>query len=83
MDEKLDVDNGFLMCPNHDKLFDQGWITFDDNGNIIVSDELSEIDRVFMNIRNAMKIQLTEKNKAYLLYHRTNIFKNKHKIDKA
>ena len=80
--EKLDVDNGFLMCPNHDKLFDQGWITFDDNGDIIVSDDLSDLDRVFMNIRNTMKIQLTEKNKAYLTYHRTNIFKNKHTTDK-
>ncbi|MCH5267338.1 MAG: HNH endonuclease, partial [Lachnospiraceae bacterium] len=26
--EKLDDDNGFLMCPNHDKLFDKGYITF-------------------------------------------------------
>lgn len=32
--EKLDVDNGFLMCPNHDKIFDKGYITFDDDGKI-------------------------------------------------
>lgn len=27
--ERLDVDNGFLLCPNHDKAFDKGYITFD------------------------------------------------------
>ena len=32
--ERLDVDNGFLFCPSHDQLFDQGWITFDDSGKI-------------------------------------------------
>lgn len=73
--EKLDVENGFLMCPNHDKLFDQGWITFDENGNIVVADELSQEDRNYLNIKEDMKIQLTDKNKAYLLYHRNNIFR--------
>lgn len=33
--EKLDVNNGFLMCPNHDRIFDKGYITFDDDGKII------------------------------------------------
>ena len=73
--EKLDVENGFLMCPNHDKLFDQGWITFDENGKIVVSDELSQADRIYMNIKEDMKIQLTDKNKSYLLYHRNNLFR--------
>ena len=52
------------MCPNHDKLFDQGWITFDENGNIVVADELPQEDRNYMNIKEDMKIQLTDKNKA-------------------
>lgn len=28
-EEKVDVDNVFLLCPNHDKLFDKGLISFD------------------------------------------------------
>ncbi len=72
--EKLDIDNGFLMCPNHDKLFDQGWITFDDSGRIIISDNLSVQDRIFLNVHSDMKIILTEKNKKYLEYHRKEIF---------
>ena len=63
------------MCPDHDKLFDQGWITFDKNGNIVVADELSQEDRNYLNIKEDMKIQLTNKNKTYLLYHRNNIFR--------
>lgn len=73
-EEKLDVDNGFLMCPNHDKLFDKGYITFDDDGKIIISDRLTENDRVFLNVNSRMHIELTESNKKYLKFHRENVF---------
>ena len=36
--EKLDIHNGLLMCPNHDKLFDRGYISFDDTGRILISE---------------------------------------------
>lgn len=72
--EKLDVDNGFLMCPNHDKLFDKGYITFDNGGKIIISDRLTENDRAFLNVDNRMHIDLTESNKKYLKFHRENVF---------
>lgn len=62
------------MCPNHDRLFNQGWISFDDNGKIIIADEMSQEDRIFMNVNKDMKITLSEKNKIYLQYHRSNIF---------
>ena len=68
--EKLDPDNGFLMCPNHDKLFDGGYISFDDEGKIMISPELSDVNRMFMNVNVNMKIDLSEGNKRYLLYHR-------------
>ena len=75
-EEKLDVDNGFLLCPAHDKLFDLGFISFADDGSIIISDELSQVERVLMNAHDDMKISLTEKNKEYLEYHRRFVFKN-------
>lgn len=68
--EKTDVNNGFLMCPNHDALFDHGFISFNNSGKIIVSDKLSLSDRIFTNINESMQIKLTEKNKEYLEYHR-------------
>lgn len=75
-DEKLDCDNGFLMCPNHDKLFDEGWITFDDDGKIIIADRLSEGDRIHMSVKDNMKVSLTGKNKQYLQFHREYVFQN-------
>ena len=36
-EEKLSLDNGLLLCPNHDKVFDQGFISFDDKGEILIS----------------------------------------------
>ena len=74
-DEKLDADNGFLLCPNHDALFDSGYISFDENGVIMISEELGPVDAVLMNVDKNMKISLSSKNKKYLEYHRNNIFK--------
>lgn len=68
--EKLDVENGLLLCPNHDALFDSGLISFDDNGQILISNELTKDDRTFMNIVPSMKITITDGNRNYLSYHR-------------
>ena len=73
--EKLDMENGLLLCPNHDKLFDGGWISFDENGAIIISDTLQQNEKIFLNIRENMKIALSEKNRHYLKFLRENIFK--------
>ena len=73
-EEKLSVDNGFIMCPNHDLLFDRGYISFDDEGNIIISDKLSETDLNAMQVKRDMRIKLTDYNKLFLKYHRAFIF---------
>lgn len=74
-EEKLDVNNGFLMCPNHDKLFDKGYITFGNDGKIIISDKLTEEDKIFLNVDSKMYIEkLTNGNKKYLEFHRKNVF---------
>ncbi len=73
--EKLDVNNGFLLCANHDKLFDSGLISFDDNGKIIISSQISIPDRILLNISENMKVTLNEKNRKYLDFHRNTIFK--------
>lgn len=72
--EKLDVDNGFLLCSNHDGLFDRGLISFNDDGNIMISDRLSDKDRILLNIDDNKNIYLTPGNKKYLNYHRNNVF---------
>ena len=74
-EEKLDVRNGLLLCPNHDSLFDQGFISFDDKGHIIISEEMDDLNRMFMNVQDNMQIEITDGNREYLKYHRANIFK--------
>ena len=74
-EEKLDVENGLLMCPSHDRLFDCGFISFDDDGTILISSSLTDESRAALGITNGMKIKLSEKNKAYLQYHRNKIFR--------
>lgn len=71
--EKIDANNGLLLCPNHDKLFDLGFISFDENGEILISDELNEKNLVSED----MKIPVNKDNSKYLEYHRNNIFKKK------
>jgi len=41
-EERLDVDNGILLCPNYDALFDQHLISFEDDGRIILSKSLTQ-----------------------------------------
>ena len=72
--EKVDEDNGFLFCPAHDKCFDAGLISFDENGSIMISSSLSEENLKLMNIKKNQKIKLTEGNKHYLEFNRENIF---------
>ena len=74
--EKVSEFNGLLLCPNHDKLFDLGFITFTDTGKILISNELDEVDRVYLNIAPDMNVSICEEMKPYLKYHRKNVFKD-------
>ena len=74
-EEKLNPGNGFLLCPAHDKLFDLGLISFEDDGRIMISSELSVVDRIYTNIQPDMKIEVREENKPFLEYHRKNRFR--------
>ncbi|MDW8518501.1 HNH endonuclease [Priestia flexa] len=72
--ERLDVNNGLLLCPNHDSLFDKGYISFDDNGTILISKSLDEDTKVFLNINDHMNIEINVKRKHYIEWHRNNVF---------
>ncbi len=73
-DEQCDIENGLLLCSNHDALFDKGFISFDDNGHILISARLNENEKRDMNINSDMKIHLSEENKKYMADHRAVIF---------
>ena len=73
--ERLDVYNGLLLAPNLDSAFDKGYISFDNEGKIIISDLLNDNDKNKLGIHSKMKLRKIEKNHVkYLDYHRQNIF---------
>ncbi len=74
--ERLSLYNGILLSPNLDVCFDSGFISFDDSGEIMVSNILNEKDMVALGIHNQMKLSVIEPEHCkYLRYHRENIFK--------
>lgn len=73
--EKVSEYNGLLLCSMHDKLFDLGYISFNDDGTILVSNELNKVDRIFSNIDEKRTIKITADNIPFIRYHRENIFK--------
>lgn len=75
--ERLDVHNGLLLIPNLDAAFDAGYISFDDEGKIMISETLADNDRNRLGIHPELKITgLAERHIGYLQYHRNNKFKN-------
>lgn len=73
-EERLCKYNGFPLIANVDKAFDSGLISFLDNGNIIISPKF-KMPHV-AGINQGMSINLEEKHKGYLSYHRANVFQN-------
>lgn len=73
--ERLDINNGLLLCPNHDRLFDKGYISFLEDGQIVVSESLDDTTKQFMNVQTTMRLKLTHEQKSYIQWHFENIFK--------
>ncbi|MBT7616051.1 MAG: HNH endonuclease [Calditrichaeota bacterium] len=69
-DERLDVENGILLSPNYDALFDKHLISFDDDGHIIISALLNSETIRTLGIDSDATIEVTEGMKPYLLRHR-------------
>lgn len=74
--EQSDPNNGLMLSPLYDKLFDKGFISFDENGDLLISDWLSpqNKERISFDYSPA-DLNLNEERKKYLEYHRENVFK--------
>lgn len=75
--ERLDPYNGLLLIPNLDFLFDKGFISFADSGEIMISSQLSESEQTRLGVHERMKIHVRQGNRPYLDYHRKYVFKSK------
>ena len=73
--ERLDLYNGLLLIPNLDACFDLGLISFEEEGNILMSDRLTESVLLILGIKVDMRLlKMEQRHKEFLEYHRQNIF---------
>jgi len=74
-DERLDPYNGLLLIPNLDLALDGGYISFQDNGRILISSRLDRTTSTKMGIHANLKLRHVRKeHRPYLHYHRREIF---------
>ena len=75
--ERMDPLNGIPLTPVADLLLDQGFISFDENGNAIFSSEI-EVDKLYaMGIDPSKEVKIkiiNEDHREYITYHRTKVF---------
>lgn len=70
--ERLDHFNGLLLSPNLDLAFDQGFISFDDKGNVLIKSDILDQDSLSkLGIHHNMKLRKCEnRHQTYLAEHR-------------
>ena len=71
-EERLDIENGILLSPLYDSLFDKNLISFQDNGDIIISKKIQDTELISLIDINA-NIKITEGMKKYLINHRSQL----------
>lgn len=74
--ERLDGNNGLMLSPHIDRLFDRGWISFENNGSLKVSPMLAMNVLSLWNIDPEIQARAFSNNQAgYLEYHREEVLK--------
>lgn len=69
-EERIDSNNGLLLCANHDALFDRHQISFNpDSGNICISANIDMEQREALNLSDSFNISMSDRMKAYMRVH--------------
>ena len=75
--ERLDGENGLLLTPSIDHLFDRGFISFENNGELLISprSDRESLRKMGVPIEEKYGVgSFTDGQKYYLQYHRKEIF---------
>lgn len=70
--ERMDMFNGLLLIPNIDKAFDKGFISFQKNGDVLISEILQKPD--LLGIKSDLRVKVSDQHQQYLEYHRDIVF---------
>lgn len=69
-EERIDANNGLLLCANHDALFDRHQISFEpDTGDICISASIDVDQRVSLNLPDSFNLTISDRMKAYMQVH--------------
>lgn len=75
-EERIDGHNGLLLAPHIDHLFDGGWISFEDDGVLLISPSLNQDVRAAWGISDQLLPRpFSPKQSEFLEYHRKHVFK--------
>ncbi len=77
-EERLDGENGLLLTPTIDHLFDKGFISFENSGDLIVSPVADRPSLLKMGIKPEGKVNVgafSEGQRTFLDYHRENVLR--------
>ncbi|MGW9329227.1 HNH endonuclease [Bosea sp. NPDC055594] len=69
--ERVDPYNGILLSPNMDALFDKGFISFKDDGSIIISHQIGADGMRALGGDARIKLRFDPKHFPYLAFHRS------------
>ncbi|MCF5091004.1 hypothetical protein GIW57_12605 [Stenotrophomonas sp. PA-6-5C] len=75
--ERVDGENGLLLAPHADLLFDRGWISFSASGRLLVSTELPLDVRARLGLNLDMNVRrsiFSGKQLGFLEFHRNVVF---------
>jgi len=72
--EKVDKYNGILLSPLFDKLFDSGFISFKDDGKILISKCLDKTTLMHIENYKNKKVSFRNKHLKYINFHREVVF---------
>jgi hypothetical protein len=74
--EKYDVWNGLSMTPTIHALFDMGYLSFNELGQMILSGFLRNMDRKRLSLDKIVRVEINPKSLPYLKWHNEHTFKS-------
>ncbi|HEV3146740.1 MAG TPA: HNH endonuclease [Gemmataceae bacterium] len=78
--ERVNLYNGLLLSPALDACFDAGYVSFDDEGAILISEAFVAHDAAALGINSQMRLRRVDPDhKKYVAFHREHVFRRKGK----
>ncbi len=75
-EERLSIDNGLLLCVEHDVLFDNGFIAFN-KGSLVISQLVPQLIQEKLTPYVNRNHKFNERQQEFLNWHRENLFKDR------